>query len=228
MSVRRDRFGHRLVASLRATRHGVSGLALMIVRDYPGPTGARLRYRYYRRRLASLGPGTRIDEGVHIVGADHVHIGSNCWIAANAFLAAGPTGKQHREVINRPNDDYLGPEGELHLGDDVYVGPQVYVNAHGGVRVGKNVALSVGAKIFSASHYHRSSGGPPGKPTYAGGMGLSANDRQALLLGPVVIHDRAFVGANAVVLPGVTIGPSSWLGAGAVAREDVQPESIHS
>jgi acetyltransferase-like isoleucine patch superfamily enzyme len=200
----------------------------MFVRHFPGPAGARIRHVYYRRRLAHLGPGTRIDEGVHIVGERHVHIGSNCWIAANAFLGAGPAATKHRKVIHRPNPDFEGSEGDLYLGEDVYVGPQAYINAHGGVWVGPNVAVSVGAKIFSASHYHRSPDDAPGVPRYAGGMGLSEEDPQALMLGPVVVHGRSFVGANAVVLPGVTVGPSSWVGAGAVAREDVEPDTIFS
>jgi acetyltransferase-like isoleucine patch superfamily enzyme len=205
-----------------------SGLLLMVVRHYPGPAGTRLRFRYYRARLASLGAGTRIDEGVHIVGAEHVHIGSNCWIAANAFLGAGPTSTRHREVIRKENSDFEGREGELYLDDDVYVGPQAYINAHGGVRVGENVAVSVGAKIFSASHYHRSPDDPPGAPRYAGGMRLTQDDPQALLLGPVVVHARAFIGAGAMLLPGVTVGPSSWVGAGTVVREEVEPETLYT
>jgi len=208
-------------------REACSGMVLMVVRHYPGPAGARLRFHYYRRRLAALGPGTRIDEGVHIVGEKHVHIGANCWIAANAFLGAGPTSTRHREISRRNNPEFGGKEGELYLEDDVYVGPQAYINAHGGVRVGENVAVSVGAKIFSASHYHRSQDDPPGTTRYAGGMRLSADDPQAILLGPVVVHSRAFVGAGALLLPGVTIGPSSWVGAGTVVRERVEPETLY-
>lgn len=201
---------------------------LLLVRHYPGPTGIRLRNRYYSRRLAELGPGTRIDEGVHIVGEKHVHIGANCWIAANAFLGAGPPHTRHREIVRQSNEAFVGEEGDLYLEDDVYVGPQVYVNAHGGVRIGRNVAVSVGAKIFSASHYHRSADGPPGVPTYAGGMGLSEKDPQALLLGPVVVEPRAFVGAGAIVLPGVTVGRGSWLAAGGIARKSIEPETVHT
>jgi acetyltransferase-like isoleucine patch superfamily enzyme len=38
---------------------------------------------------------------------------------------------------------------------------------------------------------------------------------------PVTIGDRVFIGANAVVMMGVTIGESSIVAAGAVVTEDV-------
>src|SRR5436190_1980579 len=114
-------------------------MVLMVVRHYPGPAGARLRFHYYRRRLAALGPGTRIDEGVHLVGEKHIHIGANCWIAANAFLGAGPTSTRHREVSRRDNPEFGGDEGELFLEDDVYVGPPFELDrgGDGGSRAGR-------------------------------------------------------------------------------------------
>ena len=206
----------------------LSGAVLAFVRHYPGRAGTRLRFHYYRRRLGGLGAGTRIDEGVHVSGAEHIFVGSNCWIAAGAMLFAAPTSTEHRELVEQPNASYSGREGELHIADDTYIGPQAYVNAHGGIRIGRNVAVSVGAKLFSVSHYHRSAEGPRGRPTYAGGMARSREDPQALLIGPVVVGDRAFVGAGAIVLPGVTVGRSSWVGAGSLVRADVEPESVYS
>jgi acetyltransferase-like isoleucine patch superfamily enzyme len=43
---------------------------------------------------------------------------------------------------------------------------------------------------------------------------------------PVRIGDRCFVGGNAVVMPGVTIGDESIVAAGAVVFDDVPPRSI--
>lgn len=41
-----------------------------------------------------------------------------------------------------------------------------------------------------------------------------------------VIHDQCFIGAQAIVLCGVTIGPRSIVGAGAVVTRDVPPDSV--
>ena len=43
---------------------------------------------------------------------------------------------------------------------------------------------------------------------------------------PVVIGDRVFVGAGAIVQMGVTIGDEAVIGAGAVVTKDVPPRAI--
>jgi acetyltransferase-like isoleucine patch superfamily enzyme len=45
-------------------------------------------------------------------------------------------------------------------------------------------------------------------------------------VGRVRIGDHCFIGAGAVVLPGVTIGPRAIVGANAVVSRDVQPNTI--
>jgi acetyltransferase-like isoleucine patch superfamily enzyme len=44
--------------------------------------------------------------------------------------------------------------------------------------------------------------------------------------GPIAILDNCFIGARSVILPGVRIGPSSVVGAGAVVTNDVPPETV--
>lgn len=46
------------------------------------------------------------------------------------------------------------------------------------------------------------------------------------IFGTVCIHHDAWVGAGAIILPGVTVGEHSIVGAGAVVTEDVPPFSI--
>ena len=43
---------------------------------------------------------------------------------------------------------------------------------------------------------------------------------------PVAIHDDAWIGARAVILPGVSIGEGAIVGAGAVVREDVPAYTV--
>lgn len=42
-------------------------------------------------------------------------------------------------------------------------------------------------------------------------------------IGNVVIHNRVFIGAGSIILPGVTIGENSIVGAGSVVTKDVPP-----
>ena len=43
----------------------------------------------------------------------------------------------------------------------------------------------------------------------------------------MVVREASFVGSNALVLPGVTIGPRTWLGAGGIARERLEPGRVY-
>jgi acetyltransferase-like isoleucine patch superfamily enzyme len=45
-------------------------------------------------------------------------------------------------------------------------------------------------------------------------------------VGKIVIHDNVFVGYQAVIMPGVTIGPNAIVAAGAVVTKDVPPGTI--
>jgi acetyltransferase-like isoleucine patch superfamily enzyme len=49
---------------------------------------------------------------------------------------------------------------------------------------------------------------------------------QGLLVAPVVIEDRVWIGARAIVLKGVTIGHDAIVAAGAVVTRDVAPRTI--
>jgi acetyltransferase-like isoleucine patch superfamily enzyme len=44
--------------------------------------------------------------------------------------------------------------------------------------------------------------------------------------GPIVIHDNCFIGINSVILPNVSIGPNSLVGAGAVVTKDVASGTV--
>jgi len=42
----------------------------------------------------------------------------------------------------------------------------------------------------------------------------------------ITIKDNCFIGARAIIMPGVTIGPNSVVGAGAVVTKNVPPNSV--
>ena len=45
-------------------------------------------------------------------------------------------------------------------------------------------------------------------------------------IGKIAIKENCFIGDSALILPGVTIGPNSIVGAGAVVTKDVPPHTI--
>jgi acetyltransferase-like isoleucine patch superfamily enzyme len=44
--------------------------------------------------------------------------------------------------------------------------------------------------------------------------------------GSIHIRDNCFVGINSIILPGVSIGPNSIVGAGSVVTKDVPPDTV--
>ena len=55
---------------------------------------------------------------------------------------------------------------------------------------------------------------------------LNPSDRRALITKPIVIRRRAWIGAGATILPGVTIGENAVIAAGAVVSKDVPANSV--
>lgn len=47
-------------------------------------------------------------------------------------------------------------------------------------------------------------------------------------IGRVTIKDRVFIGANTTILPGVTIGENSIVGAGSVVSHDVEDNAVYA
>lgn len=95
----------------------------------------------------------------------------------------------------------------IHVGDDFLANCNVTILDTAPVRIGDRVLIGPGALITTAGHPL-----PPDKR----GKGLA--ERR-----PVTIGDDVWIGGNATILPGVTIGNGSVIAAGAVVTEDVPP-----
>ena len=55
---------------------------------------------------------------------------------------------------------------------------------------------------------------------------LNPRSRNAVALLPTLVKKGASIGANATILPGLTIGEGAMVGAGAVVTKDVPPRSL--
>ena len=75
------------------------------------------------------------------------------------------------------------------------------------MRIGANVLVAAHTTINTVSHASER-------------CDIPIND-QPVLTGPVVIEDDVWIGLNAVILQGVTLGRGCIVGAGAVVTKDV-------
>ena len=94
---------------------------------------------------------------------------------------------------------------------DVIIGDYTRIGIHntiiGPVTIGNHVNLAQGVVVTALNHNFKDTS-----------LGI---DEQGVSTQPVIIHDDVWIGANAVILPGVTIGKHVVVAAGAVVTKDV-------
>ena len=99
---------------------------------------------------------------------------------------------------------------------DVIIGDHTRVGLHntiiGPVTIGHHVNLAQGITVTALNHVFSDTG--------------KRIDEQGITTAPVVIEDDIWIGANAVILPGVKIGNHSVVAAGAVVTKDVPPHTL--
>ena len=99
---------------------------------------------------------------------------------------------------------------------DVIVGDHTRVGLHntiiGPVTIGSHVNLAQGITVTALNHNFADKD--------------RKIDEQGVSTSPVIIGDDIWIGANAVILPGVTIGDHSVVAAGAVVTKDVPPHTL--
>ena len=106
------------------------------------------------------------------------------------------------------------------IGDDVLVGTQTVIDGY--TDVGSNVSLQTGVYIPSHTTI--------GDNVFLGPHAVLTNDPHPIredvdLVGPT-IEDGASIGANATILPDVTVGENAFVAAGAVVVDDVPPNTL--
>ena len=94
---------------------------------------------------------------------------------------------------------------------DVVIGDHTRIGLHntiiGPVTIGNHVNLAQGITVTALNHNFSETD--------------KCIDEQGVSTLPIVISDDVWIGANAVILPGVTIGSHSVVAAGAVVTKDV-------
>lgn len=103
-------------------------------------------------------------------------------------------------------------------------------NGSGDVLLGDKVRVGIGSVVIGPVRMGHGSG--LGQNVFVSGFnhgfadGLKNSSEQALDIRPTIIEDEAHIGANSVVLAGVTIGRNCQVGAGSVVTKDIPPYSV--
>lgn len=96
----------------------------------------------------------------------------------------------------------------LHIGDHVWIGECVWIENHALVTIGSHSCISQGAMLLCGNHDYK-------KSTFD------------LITGTITLENGVWIGAKAVVCPGVTCHEHSVLSVGSVASSNMEAYSIY-
>lgn len=100
--------------------------------------------------------------------------------------------------------------GDLLIGDDTRIG--IGNTIIGPVTIGNKVNIAQHVVISGLNHNYEDITSP------IANQGITAT--------PITIADNVWIGANAVILPGISIGQHTVIGAGSVVTKDVEPYTV--
>lgn len=120
------------------------------------------------------------------------------------------------ELTNKPVNRTLGlmPPFNTDCGKNIHIGENVFINSgckmqdQGGIYIGDDVLIGHNACLLTLNHVS------------------DPESRADMYPEPVHIEDKAWLGSNVTVLPGVRIGEGAIVAAGAVVTKDVEPLTV--
>lgn len=137
-----------------------------------------------------------------VIGAEYMTIGDNFYSLPGLRL----------ECIDTYNNQHFSPK--LIIGDNVTFNANCHVGVVNYVKIGNNALI--GSYVLITDHSH----GELERTS------VPVAKRKLLSKGPVIIEDNVWIGEHACIMPGVTIGKGSIIGANAVVTHDGPPYSV--
>lgn len=97
---------------------------------------------------------------------------------------------------------------KLSIADNVWIGEEVWIDNLASVTIKNNVCISQGAYLLCGNHDY-------------------SKEAFDLIIKPIDLEEGVWIGAKAIVCPGVRCGSHAVLGAGSVTSTDLAPYSIY-
>jgi len=153
----------------------------------------RLVTAYWRRQFAAFGEGSSIDGPLYVNRPENIAIGRHVRVWHHVRMESHP-----KTLESVP----------LRIGSRCVISPYVHLGAALSLVIGDNVGIGAGVLITDHNHDFRS-------------VSVPYIDNPTLVAAPVELEESAFVGEGARILPGVTVGKYSIIGAGSVVTRSV-------
>jgi acetyltransferase-like isoleucine patch superfamily enzyme len=117
-------------------------------------------------------------------------------------------------------------ESEIDVNTTVFT--PIYINYGKNLKIGKNVFINFDCTFLDLGGITIEDGVliAPKVSLLSEGHPVSPESRHSLKVGHIHIKKNAWIGANATILPGITIGENAVVAAGAVVSNDVPDNTI--
>ena len=180
-----------------------------------------IKLYYQNRRIAKnllpkfgrLGKETNIDLPFQIDGSERIYIGDNVKIGPGSMLRAQsryPGGKmKHPEGEHR--EQFF--DSNISIGNRVTATGTLQVVAFEKITIEDDVMFASNIFICDGFHCYERTDVPY---KYQGITGIS----------PITVEYGSWIGQNVVIMPGVTVGKMSIIGANSVVTRDIPPRCI--
>ena len=167
----------------------------------------RIRHRYafglrcFLRKLYWRAQGMHIGAGTKF---------SRIYVRWPHKVELGPrVSLEHDVYFNDPNSYSEGVS--IRIGEGTFIGNSVEFNISSGLTVGASCLIAAGSRFID--HNHGTEFGEVMK-------------KQAETAAPITLGPDVWIGANVIVLKGVTVGQGAIVAAGSVVTRSVEPYSI--
>lgn len=143
---------------------------------------------------------------LHVIGGRFIHVGRNVTIGFGTRLEAVYQWENCKQTFTP----------ELTLGDNVVLAPLCRIGCINRVEIG--AWTTMGQRVYITDHTH----GDVSKEQ----LDLPPRHRPLVSKGPVRIGTHVHIGEGCCIMPGVSIGSHSVIGAGSVVTKDIPPYSV--
>lgn len=111
-------------------------------------------------------------------------------------------------VVIKPGINIKYP-WNIQIGDHVWIGENTWFDSLAPIEIGNNACISQGAYLCTGNHDWSD-------PAFG------------LIVKPIIVQDGAWIGAHAVILPGLTVASHSVLTAGSVLTQSSESYTIYA
>ena len=175
------------------------------------PSVLRIKYssKYYRwlfrKKGITFGDNMLIMGRISVVGSGKIDIGDNFCMTSGEYINPISSNLQASFYTDSTN-------AKIRIGDNVGMS-STRIWIHDGLTIGNNVKIGGGVLLIDTDCHPID-------------YFVRRNSNEGTCSAPIVIEDDVWLGAQCIILKGVTIGARSVIGAGSVVTRDIPSDCI--